>query len=60
LFVIEHTVLAIFLKDAKMCFYLTWLKISVFEVENWIAEEPLGPVLNVDNASHFMAFCGVS
>jgi hypothetical protein len=43
-----------------MCIYFTWLKISMFEVENRIAEEPLGPVLNVDNASHFMAFCRVS
>jgi hypothetical protein len=50
---------AIFKKMQK-CEFFTWLKISVFEVENWIAEEPLGPVLNVDNASHFMAFCGVS
>jgi hypothetical protein len=49
-----------FYKDAKICILFTWLKISMFEVENWIAEEPLGPVLNVDNASHFMAFCGVS
>jgi hypothetical protein len=32
----------------------------MLEVENRIAEEPLGPVLNVDNASHFMAFCAVS
>ncbi len=26
----------------------------MFEVEDWIAEEPLGPVLNVDEASHTM------
>ncbi len=26
----------------------------MFEVEDWIAEEPLGPVLNVDETSHTM------
>jgi hypothetical protein len=26
----------------------------MLEVEDWIAEEPLGPVLNVDEASHTM------
>jgi hypothetical protein len=26
----------------------------MLEVEDWIAEEPLGPVLNVDEASHSM------